>query len=368
MMDQNGMKSFSLTCSLALSILICCSHLICADFELVKLIGEPQPIEITGTLVGHTNSVNALDHYQDPHSGQRRVVTGSQDSTIKIWDYDTRQCLLTLAGHTGGVRDARVMPPDFCPSYDGTVVASGSDDTTIGLWGLNNDKPQWYMPFHGHTQRVNVVIPLMPYILASGSDDTTIKIWDVYGQPGCIKTFNGHTAGVQTLLLAKDKIHLFSAGFDGQIIVWNLQTYARVRTFRGPSDRAIFLKELDNDQLLIWDDGCAVWNWKTGQLIRSFIKYPTDPASQGIFDMGDYDAKHIIFCKYDTTFWVYDYMSGQLKMGLTPKPAQSNGTNRISILKDAIIFSNLSSSDAYIAQKPDAADITPQSVNCCPLF
>ena len=38
----------------------------------------------------------------------RRVVSGSQDKTLKVWDVATGECVATLEGHTGtwGVRRA----------------------------------------------------------------------------------------------------------------------------------------------------------------------------------------------------------------------------------------------------------------------
>ena len=34
----------------------------------------------------------------------RRVVSGSNDDTLKVWDVATGKCVATLEGHSGGVR------------------------------------------------------------------------------------------------------------------------------------------------------------------------------------------------------------------------------------------------------------------------
>ena len=36
----------------------------------------------------------------------RRVVSGSLDKTLKVWDVATGKCVATLEGHSNGVRSA----------------------------------------------------------------------------------------------------------------------------------------------------------------------------------------------------------------------------------------------------------------------
>ena len=52
------------------------------------------------TLTGHKGSVNTIDFYKGdrPH-----FATGSDDKTIKVWDYQTKQCLATIETHGGEV-------------------------------------------------------------------------------------------------------------------------------------------------------------------------------------------------------------------------------------------------------------------------
>ena len=59
----------------------------------------------------------------------KRVVSGSEDCTLKVWDLDSGQCLTTFEGHTGGVWGIAITP-------DSKTVVSGSSDHTLRVWDL----------------------------------------------------------------------------------------------------------------------------------------------------------------------------------------------------------------------------------------
>ena len=69
---------------------------------------------------GHTGSVNSVGFNHDG----TKIVSGSDDETIRVWNVDTGECILTLKGHTGNVYSVGF-------NHDGTKIVSGSFDQTI---------------------------------------------------------------------------------------------------------------------------------------------------------------------------------------------------------------------------------------------
>ncbi|MBO5838211.1 MAG: hypothetical protein J6R06_00850, partial [Bacteroidales bacterium] len=76
------------------------------------------------TLEGHSDWVRSVAYSPDG----TKIISGSYDKTIKIWDAITGQCLKTLEGHSEWVSSVAYSP-------DGTKIISGSDDCTVKIWG-----------------------------------------------------------------------------------------------------------------------------------------------------------------------------------------------------------------------------------------
>ena len=76
---------------------------------------------------GHTNAVYSVCVTPDG----KHVVTGSEDSTARIWLLSDGSHVRTLQGHTGNVRSV-------CVTADGKHVVTGSDDKTARIWLLSD--------------------------------------------------------------------------------------------------------------------------------------------------------------------------------------------------------------------------------------
>ena len=78
------------------------------------------------------------------HDGTK-IVSGSYDKTIRVWNVDTGECILTLKGHTDGVRSVVF-------NHDGTKIVSGSYDNTIRVW--NVDTGECILTLKGHGTKI----------------------------------------------------------------------------------------------------------------------------------------------------------------------------------------------------------------------
>src|SRR5260221_11826855 len=84
--------------------------------------GSAQAATITA-YHGHTGTVYTLAWSPDG----TRIASGSDDSTVQVWDAKSGHRLLTYRDHTAGVRALAWSP-------DGTRIVSGGNDNTIQVW------------------------------------------------------------------------------------------------------------------------------------------------------------------------------------------------------------------------------------------
>ncbi|MGH9938119.1 MAG: WD40 repeat domain-containing protein [Blastocatellia bacterium] len=80
-------------------------------------------------LKGHSDGVRCVAVTADG----RRVVSGSDDKTVRVWEVESGRCLATLEGHTSAVLGVAV-------TADGRRIVSGSDDKTVRVWETPTDE------------------------------------------------------------------------------------------------------------------------------------------------------------------------------------------------------------------------------------
>lgn len=185
--ETNGTLIYEVCCSPDSTLVAACSGKAIEIWNLKDANPEMSGI----ALIGHTADVLSIDFSPDG----KNIISGSEDTTIKIWDSITGECLHTLTGHTSYVSSVRY-------GKDGKFIVSGSRDTTIKLWNIENE------PYLFKTIRVDaqvLQISLNSDKILAGFPDLAFQLYD-------ISELNKHTkdnpAGEEKTLIMRSIISL----------------------------------------------------------------------------------------------------------------------------------------------------------------
>jgi len=170
------------------------------------------------TLRGHSDQVAGVAFSPDG----KRIVSGSADNTIRVWDAATGDELMTLHGHEGCVRAVSF-------SLDGKRIVSGSHDCTAKVWDAATGAELMTLPGHEGDVFSVAFRPNGEQIISAGH---TIKVWDV-ATGAEVLTLRGHKRGVADVAFSPDGKRIVSASGDETIKVWDAASGAEVMTLRG---------------------------------------------------------------------------------------------------------------------------------------
>ncbi|KZP27506.1 hypothetical protein FIBSPDRAFT_928039 [Athelia psychrophila] len=191
----------------------------------LKVINGPQIWDqCSRFLEGHFGEVNSAKFSPDG----RRILSSSQDGSIRLWDAVSGAHLTTLQGHADGVNEATFSP-------DGNLIASVSHDQTVRLWDAvsgahlktlqrspNNYSPPWSVAFSPDGQRI-----------LYGPEDNVFKLWD----PSSGKVLNlfrpakGESSDMTCAAFSPDGIHIISGSNHGASQLWDALSGARLMKF-----------------------------------------------------------------------------------------------------------------------------------------
>ena len=278
-----------------------------------------------------------LIHTYEPHASAVRCLTFSRDGKtlfaggglaaqsgeLRIWDVASEELLNTLEIHADTIESIAISPDEtklltasmdeysailniaqeaevgnetttwlsqhvgrvLCALYhpDGTYFATGSEDKTIKVWHPENHTV--LVNFDGNDDAVySLAYAAGDELIVSGSADNTIRSWRVTvgGTSGpeaytgaLIREYNGHQGPVYSVDCGmwNNQEIIASGSADTSVIIWNLRSGNRRRTFDESID-AVYAVQLSPNGRLVAAGGrdgvVRIWHIGNSQLIHEF--------------------------------------------------------------------------------------------------
>ncbi|KAG5220565.1 Mitochondrial fission protein [Salix suchowensis] len=193
-------------------------------------------------LEGHSKAVTSL-YFED-----NCLVTGASDKTLRQWDLQTGQCVMTMDILWAISHPPPTFPGSSNPLFSGTATAAGTFAVPTppyadGSWDM-------YQDFVGGVQ-------FWGYGLVSGSGDGAVRMWDMRtGQSH--RTLVGHTGPVTCLQF--DELHIASGSLDKTLKIWDLRTGGIFETLK--YDHAVTALQFDSRKVVAatGENGVKIYN------------------------------------------------------------------------------------------------------------
>lgn len=186
----------------------------------VKIWELEQGTAVLSLLSAHRNRITSVCFSPDDAT----ILTGSKDQTARIWDSSSGAEAVAFTGHTGGVNSARF-------SSRGDQVVTAGDDETARIWDVATGRE--LRRLEGHTAAVNyAVFSSDGRLVVTGSEDNTAKVWDAAtGRE--LHTLSGHTSAVTCVAFSSGDQRVVTASKDRTVKIWDFAAQQELLSLRG---------------------------------------------------------------------------------------------------------------------------------------
>ena len=206
--------------------------------------------KIVRELLGYEGFLSSCRFFED-----KKIITGSGDMKICIWDLEANKKTTDFCGHAGDVVSISLAP-------DGNTYVTGSVDRTCKLWDVREETA--HQTFFGHEADVNsVCFHPSGQAFVTASEDKTARLWDLRSDQQ-LATFKppSATPGYTSCGLSFSGRFIFCGSDDNTIHIWDTLKNQHNGVLSGHENRVTSLSVAGNGMAVAscsWDQNVRIW-------------------------------------------------------------------------------------------------------------
>jgi len=181
-------------------------------------------------LEGHQAAVRSVKFNAEGN----RLVSASNDNTVRVWDFESQKLIKTLKGHGGWVLSCEFSP-------DGKDVLSGSHDHQAKIWSLKGyEEVRVFqgLVLQGHVDAIlGAEFSHLGGEVVTASRDRTARKWNVETRE-FIEFSEGHKYLASTAIFFDEGKRLLTAAIDNTTRIWDVETGTQLLAIEGTGARA----------------------------------------------------------------------------------------------------------------------------------
>lgn len=234
------------------------------------------------TLEGHSNHVNSVAFSPDG----TKIISGSEDGIIKIWEANSGKCIQTLKGYSSKVESVAWSP-------DGKYIVCGEDGGHVKMWEANS----W--------ERIKTleINSCYAYSVAWSPDGKYI----VCGESRGLKIFDANSGEIiknMSKILYRDMLILQSSNFSiEKSVSWS-------------PDSKYIVSGSYYGNLEVWNGNVKIWDVNSGICIKT-IKVIEKTHSNVRSVSWSPDGKYIVIVHEEGYVYIWDVNSRKCIQNLT---------------------------------------------------
>jgi hypothetical protein len=238
------------------------------------------------TFHSHKGWVNSVEFSPDGN----KIVSGSDDLMVRVWNVESGKQELQLKGHTLGVTSVGFSP-------DGEYIITGSWDETIRIWSVESGRQMIKLASHNHSVTSVAFSPDGKHFIKRNDDkrsddNKTVRILNAISGKQELE-LKGHTDSILSVAYSNSGKFIVSGSFDRTVRMWNASSGKQELEFKGHTKYVTSVRFSPDGKHIVSGSGDGtfrIWNTVSGNQ-----KLVVEEKTNWITSVGfSHDGRHIV--------------------------------------------------------------------------